>query len=120
MMDVLSGALSGSGILDEVSGPYQAERRSRCGHMFLALNIAAFGPEDAFAERMERMVEQLKAVPRAPGCEEVFYPGEIEARNEDRYRREGLSLPQQTFADLAQAARQSNVALPNGWSSGLT
>jgi len=120
MMDVLSGVLSGSGILDEVSGPYQAERRSRCGHMFLALNIAAFGPEEAFAERMERMVEQIKVVPRVPGCEEVFYPGEIEARNEDRHRREGLSLPQKTLADLAQVASQSDVPLPAGWPSTLT
>ena len=120
MMDVLSGVLSGSGILDEVSGPYQAERRSRCGHMFLALNIAAFGPEEAFAERMERMVEQIKAVPRVPDCEEVFYPGEIEARNEGRHRREGLSLPQKTLADLAQVANQSHVALPADWPPALT
>jgi len=119
MMDVLSGVLSGSGILDEVSGPYQAERRSRCGHMFLALNIAAFGPVDAFAERMERMVEQLKAVPRVPGCVEVFYPGEIEAKNEVRYRREGLSLPRKTLDDLAQAAMQSQVRIPESWPAGL-
>ncbi|RKK04955.1 Ldh family oxidoreductase [Pseudoroseomonas wenyumeiae] len=117
MMDVLSGVLSGSGILDEVSGPYQAERRSRCGHMFLALNIAAFGPEKVFTERMEQMVEQIKAVPRAPGCEEVFYPGEIEAQNEERHRREGLSLPQKTLADLAEVANQSDVPMPAGWPS---
>jgi LDH2 family malate/lactate/ureidoglycolate dehydrogenase len=120
MMDVLSGVLSGSGILDEVSGPYQAEKRSRCGHMFLALNIAAFGPEAAFAERMERMIAQIKAVPRVPGCDEVFYPGEIEARNEERHRREGLPLPEKTLADLVQTANRMNLPAPAGWPLSLT
>jgi LDH2 family malate/lactate/ureidoglycolate dehydrogenase len=115
MMDVLSGVLSGSGILDEVSGPYQAEKRSRCGHMFLALNIAAFGPEAAFADRMEQMVAKIKAVPRVPGCEEVFYPGEIEARNEARNRTEGLDLPEQTRAGLISTAASLGVQPPQGW-----
>lgn len=118
MMDVVSGVLSGSGILDEVSGPYQAEKRSRCGHMFLALNIAAFGPEAAFAERMERMIGQIKAVPRVPGCDEVFYPGEIEARNEERYHREGLPLPRKTLADLAKTAAELDLPVPAGWNTG--
>ncbi|MCI0756383.1 Ldh family oxidoreductase [Teichococcus vastitatis] len=119
MMDVLSGVLSGSGVLDEVHGPYQAEKRSRCGHMFLALNIAAFGPDGAFAERMEQMVERIKAVPRVPGCEEVFYPGEIEARNEERHRREGLNLPAKTLADLAQVAMRMKLPVPDSWPAAL-
>jgi LDH2 family malate/lactate/ureidoglycolate dehydrogenase len=83
--------------------------------MFLALNIAAFGPDGAFAERMEQMVERIKAVPRVPGCEEVFYPGEIEARNEERHRREGLNLPTKTLADLAQVAMRMKLPVPDGW-----
>lgn len=114
MMDVLSGVLSGSGILDEVSGPYQAEKRSRCGHLFLALNIAAFGPEAAFAERMEQMIGQIKAVPRVPGCEEIFYPGEIEARNEARHRHGGLLLPEKTLNDLARCAADLGMKMPAG------
>lgn len=115
MMDVLSGVLSGSGILTEVSGPYQAEKRSRCGHLVVALDIAAFGPVAAFAERMERMVTELKAVPLAEGFAEVFYPGEMEARNEARHRRDGLDLPEQTRTDLVQVARECGVASPAGW-----
>ena len=38
---------------------------------------------------MERMIDELKAVPLAVGHDEVFYPGEIEARNEARNRRDG-------------------------------
>jgi LDH2 family malate/lactate/ureidoglycolate dehydrogenase len=115
MMDVLSGVLSGSGIMDEVNGPYQAEKRSRCGHMVMALNIGAFGPLSRFEERMEEMIARIKAVPLAEGIDEVFYPGEIEARNEDRHRREGLTLPEQTRRDLSRVAQELRVALPDGW-----
>jgi LDH2 family malate/lactate/ureidoglycolate dehydrogenase len=115
MMDVLSGVLSGSGIMDEVNGPYQAEKRSRCGHMIMALNIEAFGPLSRFEERMEEMIARIKAVPLAEGADEVFYPGEIEARNEDRHRREGLTLPEQTRTDLSRVAQELGVALPDGW-----
>jgi LDH2 family malate/lactate/ureidoglycolate dehydrogenase len=111
MMDVLSGALSGSGILAEVSGPYQADKRSRCGHLVLALDIAAFGPLDAFHERMERMVAEIKAVPLAEGVAEVFYPGEIEARIEARLEQDGLTLPEQTVADLDAAAARLGMSM---------
>jgi LDH2 family malate/lactate/ureidoglycolate dehydrogenase len=117
MMDVLSGVLSGSGIMDEVSGPYQFEKRSRCGHMVTALDIKAFGPVDRFAARMEEMITRIKAAPLAPGFDEVFYPGEIEARNEIRHARDGLVLPQQSRIDLMKEADALNVELPEGWSA---
>jgi LDH2 family malate/lactate/ureidoglycolate dehydrogenase len=114
MMDVLAGALSGSGMLTEVAGPYQSERRSRSGHFVMALDIAKFGPPDAFAARIERMIGELKATPLA-GVEEILYPGELEARNEARHRRDGLDLPEMSRADLAQAAAELGVALPDPW-----
>lgn len=115
MMDVLSGVLSGSGIMTDVSGPYQAEKRSRCGHMMLALNITAFGPPEAFAERMERMIADIKSVPLAEGFDEVFYPGEIEARNEEKHRQDGIDLPEKTRLDLIAVAQRHGVPLPVGW-----
>ena len=42
---------------------------------------------------MEQLIAELKAVPLAEGDDEMFYPGEIEARNEARNRRDGLLLP---------------------------
>jgi LDH2 family malate/lactate/ureidoglycolate dehydrogenase len=105
MMDVLAGALSGSGMLTEVAGPYQAERRSRSGHFVMALDIAAFGPVEAFESRIARMIAELKATPLAEGFAEILYPGELEARNEARFLAEGLPLPEKTRADLLAAAR---------------
>ena len=104
MMDMLSGVLTGSGYGAEVAGPYQAERRSRAGHLMIALNIEAMQPLAEFNARMESLITQIKSVPLAQGFEEVYYPGEIEARNDARNRRDGLSLPDDTLQDLRQLA----------------
>ncbi|HEY4250271.1 MAG TPA: Ldh family oxidoreductase [Roseomonas sp.] len=112
MMDVLAGALSGSGMMTEVNGPYQSEKRSRSGHFVMALDVAAFGPRDVFETRIERMIAEIKAVPLAEGAAEIFYPGEIEARNEARHRAEGLDLPEQTRRDLSAVARDFGVPVP--------
>lgn len=112
MMDVLSGVLSGSGILTEVHSPYQTDRKSRSGHFFLALDIEAFGPRAAFEARMEQMIAEVKAVPRVPGCEEILYPGELEARSEARQQRDGLDLPAKSWSDLGEQAARLGVDWP--------
>ncbi len=114
MMDVLSGVLAGSGFMTGVFGPYQAEKKSGAGHLFLALDIAAFRPLEDFETDMERLVGDLKSVPPAAGFNEVFYPGEIEARAEAENRRHGLSLPEKTRSDLGALARDLGLeaALP--------
>jgi LDH2 family malate/lactate/ureidoglycolate dehydrogenase len=115
MMDVLSGVLSGSSVMTEVNGPYVADKRSGSGHFVMALDIARFGPLDAFERRIEGMIAEIKAVPRAEGFEEVFYPGEIEARNEARHLREGLDLPRKSLDGLLAAGARLGVAGPGSW-----
>jgi LDH2 family malate/lactate/ureidoglycolate dehydrogenase len=109
MMDVLSGVLTGSGFGTAVSGPYQSERRSGCGHLFIALDVAAFGDPDGFARRMERLVAEVKSVPLAQGFDEVFFPGELEVRAAREHLQQGLSLPRQTLDDLRRLAAATGV-----------
>ncbi len=59
-----------------------------------------------FGERLVQLIVQLKSTPLASGTAEIFYPGEIEARNAERYSHEGLVLPVQTNADLDSLANE--------------
>ena len=61
---------------------------------------------------MERFVAELKSVPLADGVDEVFYPGEIEARDDARNREDGLLLPPDTLADLKKIAKNFGLAEP--------
>jgi LDH2 family malate/lactate/ureidoglycolate dehydrogenase len=109
MMDMLSGVLTGSGFGADIAGPYQAERRSRAGQMMIALNIEAIQPLTEFNARVEALIAQIKSVPLAQGFSEVFYPGEIEARNDAKNRREGLLLPEDTLTDLKRVAAEYDL-----------
>ena len=110
MVDMLAGVLSGSAFLDGVHGPYDPVNRSGAGHFFATFDIEAFQPRAQFAARMEEYIARLKAGPVAPGHEEVFYPGEIEATKDALQRRDGLLLPHDTVADLERVARKAGVA----------
>jgi LDH2 family malate/lactate/ureidoglycolate dehydrogenase len=112
MMDVLAGVLPGGAFGGAVTGPYRAEGRSGAGHLMIALDIARFLPRAEFEGRMQALVAGLKAVPRAEGVEEIFYPGEIEARAEARQRREGIRLPEDTLASLRALAAELGLEGP--------
>jgi len=109
MMDMLAGVLTGSGFGAQVNGPYQAERASHCGHLMIAMDVNAFQPEAQFAARMEQLVASIKAAPVAQGFDEVFYPGEIESRNDAKHRAEGLVLPEDTLGDLRRIAQETSL-----------
>ena len=106
MMDMLSGVLTGSAFGTGVHGPYQTEHKSGAGQFMIALDIARMQPLAEFEARMDRYIAELKSVPLAQGFEEIFYPGEMEARNEQRNRTEGLVLPEDTLADLRKLASE--------------
>jgi LDH2 family malate/lactate/ureidoglycolate dehydrogenase len=110
MMDMLSGVLTGSAFASGVAGPYQTDRKSGAGHLMIVLDIATMQPLSEFNARMEMLIRELKSVPLAKGHDEVFYPGELEARNEARNRRDGLTLPDDTLADLAKVAAETGIA----------
>lgn len=48
-------------------------------------------------------------VPAAKGFDEVFYPGELEAGNEERNRRDGIQFPDDTLADLKRIAMEMRL-----------
>jgi LDH2 family malate/lactate/ureidoglycolate dehydrogenase len=109
MVDMLSGVLTGSGFLSAVHSPYKTAEKSNCGHFMIALDIAAFQPLAEFNARMDEFVSEIKSVPVAKGFDEVFYPGEIEANNDVRNRKEGVQFPEDTLADLKRIARETGL-----------
>jgi LDH2 family malate/lactate/ureidoglycolate dehydrogenase len=109
MVDMLSGVLTGSGFLSNVHSPYKTAEKSNCGHLMIAMNIAAFQPLADFNARMEQFIAEIKAVPTAKGYDDVFYPGEIEANNDARNRKEGIAFPDDTLSDLRRIAKETGL-----------
>lgn len=111
MMDVLSGVLTGSGFATDVVGPFVPDQRSGCGHLVIALKIDALLPDGDFGSRIDDLIATTKSVPRATGVDEIYYPGEIEARAETTGRRVGVRLPDKTVQDLRELGDACGVTL---------
>jgi LDH2 family malate/lactate/ureidoglycolate dehydrogenase len=85
------------------------DKRSGAGHLLIALNVEVFQPLAAFNERVEAMIAGLKGAKLAKASEEIFYPGEIEARNAKHNRADGLLLPVDTIADLTKLGQEMQI-----------
>jgi len=109
MVDMMSGVLTGSGFLSAVHSPYKTAEKSNCGHFMMAVNIEAMQPLAAFNARMEQWIAEVKSVPLAQGYDEVFYPGEMEARNDVRNRAQGITFPEDTIGDLKRIAAETGL-----------
>ena len=113
LMDVLSGALTGSAVGTGVHGPYEADRPSGCGHLFLALDPDAFGDRAGYEARVQQLIAEVKDVPLAQGFDEVFYPGEVEDRAEAaNLAAGGVVLAEQSLADLRALGAETGVPFP--------
>src|SRR5262245_10063851 len=84
-------------------------RRSGCGHLLIALRVDALLDRQDFDRRLEDLIQITKAVPLAPGVEEIFYPGELEDRNAWSAERTGIDLPAKTRRDLGRPARECGI-----------
>ena len=58
---------------------------------------------------MGALWQALKATPPAPGHEEVFLPGELEARRRERALAEGMALPERVVAELKALGERYGV-----------
>ena len=65
------------------------------------------------AEKVGALVAEVKGAPLAQGFDEVFYPGELEDRSEQRQRSAGgIALPMQTWKGLSELAGRVGVSVP--------
>ncbi len=112
MMDVLAGVLTGSHFGTDVAGPYEANRPSGCGHLLITIDIKSAMPLAVFEQRMETLIGEVKAVPKAHGIEEIFFPGELEDRSTVQLKEAGISLADTTWQSMVKLATETSTALP--------
>lgn len=79
------------------------------GAFILVMDAAAFRPLADFQQAADRLAERLKAVPPAPGFEEVLLPGEPELRTKERRQREGIPLPETTWQAIVETGASLGV-----------
>jgi LDH2 family malate/lactate/ureidoglycolate dehydrogenase len=110
MMDIFGGVISGAAFAGQVGDQYKAyDRPQDVGHFFLAMKPNLFISEDEYRARMDTLVERVRAVPKAQGCDEILIPGEPEARLEAKHRRTGIPYSPHDLAPLNTEAAKAGV-----------
>lgn len=103
MCELIGGGLSGMApsCLPEFGGGN--------GPLFIALKGAAFVPDEQFFDQAGRFREAIKAAPTANGANAVMMPGEPEWNARRHRLAHGIELPDRTWDDITQLARDLNV-----------
>jgi LDH2 family malate/lactate/ureidoglycolate dehydrogenase len=115
-----SALLGGLGMADPrdanlggVAAPLHEGATGRIAGVFVqVIDPAAFGDADRYRTRVDDVLAAAKRVAPAPGHGEVLVAGEPEARAREERGRQGIAIPEATWAELARAAGRFGVALP--------
>ena len=110
MVDIFSGVLSGSNFGPFVPPfvgylpPLDKKVGEGTGHFFGAMRIDAFQPADEFKEKMDEWIDIMKSSKLVPGQDEVLIPGELEHRNTQKLRKEGIPVIPQVVKEIKEIA----------------
>jgi LDH2 family malate/lactate/ureidoglycolate dehydrogenase len=105
VLEVLTGILTGSGIVDAIGDLYEdPERPQNLGHFAAAIDIGSFIPLESFKQGVDHLIDLVKASPLAPGHDEILVPGEREHRLELKAKETGIHLDQETRRQLRDLA----------------
>jgi uncharacterized oxidoreductase len=103
MVEIFAGLITGLGFGVNPTG------RHNDGSLIVVLNVAAFRPLAEFKREVADFARYVKATPPAAGVSEVFYPGELEWRTEQRRRAEGIPIEDETWNAVARVAEKLGV-----------
>lgn len=79
------------------------------GVTMIAIKADLFQPFADFAQRADEMERRVRAVPPAPGFDEVLAPGDMEARSRRQRRRDGIPIADDIWRSFTAAAASVGV-----------
>ncbi len=111
--EIMSSLLGGGKWTLNIKSLYEKEESGIQGtcHSFLVLDPDCFLGRQAFKETLDQYIDTIKASGPAEGVEEIMMPGEIEARCEERYRKQGVPVAAATAKELSDLARSLALKL---------
>lgn len=77
-----------------------SQHRGGNGPIIIAMDIAAFVEPDLFAERVAHQADEIRTAEPAVGFEQVQMPGDPELINRVNRERDGIPVPDSTWAEI--------------------
>ena len=111
IVELFAGLLSGMGTSNQNDFQPTKERPWREGSFLMAINVERLLPPEEFAQSVDELIRALHAVAPADGFEDVRVPGELADACEERYRRQGIPIRAEVWADLCDAAAAVGISI---------
>ncbi|MGQ9585847.1 MAG: Ldh family oxidoreductase [Anaerolineae bacterium] len=112
LVDLLCGPLTGA-LFGVNIAPWLAPGRKgaqNIGHFFAAMRVDLFRPVEAFKTDVDRLIRQLRGLPRGRGVERIYVAGEKEFEAEEQNRAWGIPLPAPERESLRRLAERLGLA----------
>lgn len=106
-VDVLAGILGRAGHSRQQLPPYNN------GLFIIVADIGRFLPLEQFAVDVRDFLAHITSCPRAPGVDEIVYPGERAARLRHSRQHYGIAIDAETWQRLATIAQERGVQVPD-------
>lgn len=117
IVDIFSAVLSGANY-----GPWvppfpayvpmpQQQPGKGIGHFLGAMRIDAFRPASDFKADMDHWLRRFRNAQPAPGCQQVFVPGDPEREAENDRLLNGIPLVESVVKDLSELGKKFNCTL---------
>ncbi len=97
MMELLTGALAGGLLSQEVGAHDRSGLDADASKIFIALDVQAFVDQERFAQRVDDLLDYLRAA--EPGLT-IAYPGERGWQTRDQNLREGVPIHREIVEQL--------------------
>ena len=82
-----------------------------CGVTLIAIDSGVFSPVSQFAARTAELAERIRAVPPAPGFDEVIAPGDFEHRARESRLDWGIQIPESTWREIIETGESLGLDL---------
>ena len=111
--EMLTALLAGGTWTRNIKSLYEVDESGIQGtcHSFMVMDPECFIGREAFKQAMDRYILAIKNSGRAKGAAEILMPGEIEARSEAEYLRDGIPLAAAAAAELKALAQRLGLNL---------
>lgn len=113
MIEILTGALSGAAMREQVGKWYWEPRDTSTdhSHAFIAINPAVFLGPEVMPGRIDALFQGIRSGPSVPGAN-VKIPGDIERDKRARALDSGIDFPADVRQMLRVAAEENNCLVP--------
>jgi ureidoglycolate dehydrogenase (NAD+) len=114
MVEVLCGVLAGAGVRHGVGGLYTgADIEQDVGHFHLAIDPERTVGRERFAAVLDGLLGELRAIPPAPGFDEVLVPGDPEDRARAVRESSGVPIGPALWRTLRELSAELGVPSPS-------